>query len=442
MKKTSFSKHPLVVGTILLTLAGLLSRAIGFFYRIFLSHTIGAEGLGIYQLIFPIYALTFSLTAAGIQTAVSKYVAEAAVRNKTSSAGRPDRYTYLYAGLSLSLILSFLCSFLLYRFADVISIGVLEESRCTPLLQILSLTVPFGAVHSCINGYYYGLQKTSVPAGSQLLEQIARVGGVYVLYRIAVLNSTPFTVQMAVWGLVIGEIASVLYSVTFTRFRKSRQYFTAAAGQIFTMAFPLTANRVLINLFQSAEAIMIPGKLRVFGYLPEESLSVYGVLTGMAMPMVLFPSAITNSVSVMLLPAISEAQATNDRTYIKNAVKRSCFYCITLGLSCTLVFLVTGQWLGQVIFGNKLAGTLIMVLGWICPFLYLSTTLSSIINGLGKTGITFFLNLVGTGSRILAVTCFIPVFGLKAYLIGMLVSHLVVSGAAVAVLWKLVWKAL
>ena len=180
----------------------------------------------------------------------------------------------------------------------------------------------------------------------------------------------------------------------------------------------------------------------IFGYLPEESLSVYGVLTGMAMPMVLFPSAITNSVSVMLLPAISEAQATNDRTYIKNAVKRSCFYCITLGLGCTLVFLVTGQWLGQVIFGNKLAGTLIMVLGWICPFLYLSTTLSSIINGLGKTGITFFLNLVGTGSRILAVACFIPVFGLKAYLIGMLVSHLVVSGAAVTVLWKLVWKAL
>ncbi len=450
MNKNSFLRHPLIAGTLLLTLAGLLSRLIGFFYRIFLSHTIGAEGLGIYQLIFPIYALTFSLTAAGVQTAISKFVAEAAARSslgctkKTDGPGRLSRSpavcTYLYAGLFLSLLLSALCTWLLYRYAGVIALKVLEEERCAPLLQILSLTVPFGAVHACINGYYYGLQKTAVPAISQLLEQLARVGGVYLMYRIALEQGREPAIAMAVWGLIIGEVVSVLYSVSFTRFHKSPGSFLLASRQIFTMALPLTFNRVFINLFQSMEAILIPGKLRDFGYTNPEALRVYGVLTGMAMPMILFPSVITNSVSVMLLPAISEAQAKNDLGYIKNSVKKSCVYCITLGLACTLAFLLFGRQFGRVVFANELAGTFLIVLGWICPFLYLTTTLSSILNGLGKTTTTFLLNLAGSGIRIFFVIILVPLLGIKAYLWGMLVSHLAVSGAAAALLWRMIGK--
>lgn len=429
MRKHKLSSHPLVTGTLLLTLAGLLSRIIGFFYRIFLSHTIGAEGLGIYQLIFPIYALTFSLTVAGIQTAISKFVAEAVAQKR-------EGCTYLYAGLILSLLLSFLCTALLYLYAQPLAAHVLDEPRCTPLLQILSLTVPFGAVHACINGYYYGLKRTAVPAVSQLLEQVARVGGVYVLYLISVEQGTHITTKAAVWGLVIGEIASVLYSVSCTRFRPGGRSLAPALGQVFAMALPLTANRVLINLLQSVEAIQIPMRLKEFGYTSSEALSVYGVLTGMAMPMVLFPSVITNSVSVMLLPAISEAAAKEDTRYIKSSVRKSCFYCLTLGFCCTLGFLLFGRLLGRVVFANVLAGTFIVTLGWICPFLYLTTTLCSILNGLGRTTSTFLLNLMGCGIRILFVWFLIPAFGIRAFLMGMLVSYLCECGAAVILLRK------
>ncbi|MCI9151541.1 MAG: polysaccharide biosynthesis protein [Lachnospiraceae bacterium] len=429
MRKHKLSSHPLITGTLLLTLAGLLSRIIGFFYRIFLSHTIGAEGLGIYQLIFPIYALTFSLTVAGIQTAISKFVAEAVARKRESC-------TYLYAGLLLSLVLSFLCTALLYLYAQPLAVHVLDEPRCAPLLRILSLTVPFGAVHACINGYYYGLKRTTVPALSQLLEQAARVGGVYVLYLISLEKGRPISTEAAVWGLVIGEVASVLYSVSCTRFRPGIRTLAPALGQIFAMALPLTANRVLINLLQSVEAIQIPLRLREFGYSSSDALSVYGVLTGMAMPMVLFPSVITNSVSVMLLPAISEAAAKENTCYIRSSVKKSCFYCLTLGFCCTLGFLLFGRLLGRVVFANVLAGTLLVTLGWICPFLYLTTTLCSILNGLGRTTLTFLLNLTGCGIRILFVWFFIPVFGIRAFLIGMLVSYLCECGAAVLMLRK------
>ncbi|GHU41075.1 stage V sporulation protein B [Clostridia bacterium] len=508
---TAFSKHPLLTGTLLLTLAGLASRVIGFFFRIFLSHTIGAEGLGIYQLIFPVLALSFSLTAAGIQTAISKFVAGAAIGVKEGKAPVVARatigvkegkdslkdsllksvispLTYLWAGLILSLLLCAACTFFVYYYAEILAVSLFHEPRCIPLLKILALSIPFGGIHACINGYFYGLKKTAVPAISQLLEQIARVGAVYVIYSITIEQGGTVSVSMAVWGILVGEVISVLYSITMMRGRsdslenaKQKQMgrgMTRLANkktfdkqtilkqkiidkqglsrycpgialkmqgliafrQILLLSAPLTANRVLINLMQSVEAILIPAKLRTFGYSHEEALSLFGVLAGMAMPIILFPSVVTGSLSVMLLPAISEAQAKGDVPYIKNAVKKSCFYCITFGLCATLGFLLLGKWFGTVVFSNEFAGTLIMILAWICPFLYLTTTLNSILNGLGKTTLTLCLNLLSSGIRIFFICFLMPTFGIKACLWGMLAGDLVVSLCSVAALKRIVWR--
>ena len=101
MSKNLSVKRTLFTGTLLLTAAGILSRFIGFFYKIFLSRTIGAEGLGIYQLIFPVMALCFSLTSAGIQTSVSRFVSSEIGKQNPAGA----RF-YLLIGLILSVCLS------------------------------------------------------------------------------------------------------------------------------------------------------------------------------------------------------------------------------------------------------------------------------------------------------------------------------------------------
>ncbi len=408
MNIKSLRNHPLITGTLLLTLSGLISRLIGFFYRIFLSQKIGAEGMGIYQLTFPIHVLTISLTSSAIQTAISRFVAQAA----SSSCNSQDNGSlychktfcnercYLTAGLMLSLSLAFFCTVSLYRFSEFAAVHFLEEPRCAPLLQILSLTIPFAAIHACINGYFYGLKKTFVPAASQLLEQVVRVASVWLFFEVSIEKHNAISLNLIIWGMVAGEIAAVLFSVSFLRWKKRQGNRLLAVRQIFCMSLPLSANRVLVNILQSMEAVMIPGQLRQYGYSTSESLSVYGILTGMALPMVLFPSVLTNSVSVMLLPAIAEAQEKKDHPYILALIKRTCFYSLLLGFGCTLMFLLLGQWMGSFLFGNSLAGTFIVILGWICPFLYLSTTLHSILNGLGRTTSTFFLNVLGLGIRI------------------------------------------
>lgn len=436
MKPDSLQRHPLIAGTMLLTLAGVLSRVIGFFYRIFLSQKIGAEGMGIYQLTVPIYVLTISLTSSAIQTAISRFVAQAAVASRPGSrtSGGCNESCYLGAGLILSLSLSFICTYLLYQFAEPVAVHFLEEPRCASLLQVIALSIPFGAVHSCINGYFYGLKKTFVPAASQLLEQAVRVASVWLFFEISMEKYHAISLNLVVWGLVAGEAAAMLFSMSFVRLKKSRGSKWQAVQQIFFLSLPLTANRVMVNLLQSMEAVMLPGQLKLYGYSSSEALSVYGILTGMALPMVLFPSVLTNSVSVMLLPLIAEAQEKQERRYIINAVRKTCFYSLLLGFLCTAFFLICGKWIGSVLFSNELAGTFIVILGWICPFLYLSTTLHSILNGLGKTTSTFFLNILGLSIRIAFVLFIIPLAGIKGYLWGTLLSQICMAGGALLLL--------
>lgn len=434
-------RNTLIKGTVILTLTGLISRIIGFFYRIFLSHVFGEEGMGIYQLISPVMVLSYSISCSCIQTAISKFVASEPTTHDYKSSLR-----VLYTGIFLSCCLSLFCSFYIYHFSDFLAESILLEARCAPLLRIFALSLPFGALHSCINGYYYGIQKTSVPAITQLAEQFARVGAVYCIYYFMASAGTFPTISLALIGLLVGEAFSVLISVIMVFLRFSSKYLGnallktasvylcspskrvfATAKDILSLSLPLSANRIVVNLLQSVEAIYIPTMLQVYGLSNSNALRVYGILSGMALPLILFPCALTNSVAVLLLPIISEAQMSKNYSKIKKAVHKSILYCSLFGAFCTVFFLLFGQFLGNLLFGSASAGSFILTLSFICPFLYISSTMSSILHGLGKAGTTFLCNVAGLLIRLAFVFFFIPAFGIKGYMWGLLVSQLVIT---------------
>lgn len=429
-------KNPLISGTVILTLTGLLSRFIGFFYRIFLSNVFGAEGMGIYQLISPVLALSFALTVSGIQTAISKYVAaETSTRDYTAS------FRTLWAGFVLAMSLSAACALYIYIHADWIAVTFLLEQRTAPLLRIIALSIPMATVHSCINGYFYGIRKTAVPAITQLAEQICRVGSVYLIYYIFKQHNMVPTINFAVVGLVIGESASMVVSVVAILSRAHHVFpegiagrpvrtgslmaiYRRITGQLLQLAVPLSANRLVLNLLQSIEAVYIPNRLMAYGLSNADALGVYGVLTGMSLPLILFPSAVTNSISVLLLPIVSEAEASGNRSAVRRAILTSIRYCLLLGFGCTVMFLLLGRSAGRILFHSELAGSFILTLSFICPFMYIASTLNSILNGLGKTAQTFLYSVISLLLRLLFVFIAIPVYGIKGYLWGMLASQM------------------
>lgn len=463
-------KSTILSGALLLTAAGMLSRVIGFFYRIFLSRTFGAENIGIYQLIGPVMALSYSLAVAGFQTAISRITATTCASRGNSSgknagfdpsaqaAGRIRSYTVLAAGMLLSLFLSSLIAGFVYLNAEKIAVQFLLEARTAPLLKILALSFPVSSIHGCVNGFCYGRKSAGFPAFSQLFEQIIRVGAVFFLCSSFLFQDTAEAVKtpdisIAVVGMVTGEIASAALSLFYLLhdYRKEKRLFKAFQDNVFqkkrpsvpllfsellSMAVPLSAGRVIQNFLQSVEAIAIPDRLRMFGLTTASALSEYGILTGMSLPFIMFPTAVTSSIALMLLPAVSEAQALHQERTISRAVRRSTRYCLLLGFACLVFFLFFGPALGKFVFHEERAGSYLQILGFMCPFLYMNSTLSSILHGLGKTVRSFFYSVSSLLVRLWFVFFSIPVFGIKGYLWALLASQLLLSALQLFALRK------
>ncbi len=449
-----------IKGTLILTLTGLLSRVIGFFYRIYLSRLFGEEGMGIYQLLSPVLALSFSLCAAGIQTAISKYVAASVAKGN-----RKDSYRYLFTGLFLSLLLSVPCTLLLLMFSDFVAVHFLLEARTASMLRIIALSIPAGAVHSCINGYYYGIKKTMLPSSTQLIEQFMRFFCVLAADFLARKSHTVPHINAAVVGLVVGECAAMLISLLAIYFRFYREETGGkplygdtgkhalpgpsagafgisrfhAVRDLLVLAFPLTVSRIVVNLLQSVEAVAIPSRLCRYGYDSVTALSVYGVLTGMALPLLFFPNALTGSMSLLLLPMVSEADAKGNTDAVKNTTLKTIYSCLLLGAACTLFFFLFGPHLGRFLFHSELAGRYIRSLSLLCPFLYLCTTLSGILHGLGKAVSVFFVNVFSLSLRLLFVFFLIPAFGIDCYILSMVLSQLLSAVFYLFLLYKK-WK--
>ena len=437
-------KKTIFTGTLILTLSGFLSRILGFYNRIFLSNLIGAKELGIYHLIFPIYLLCFTLVCHGFETGIS---------NMTSKfhACHQEKNTHILLRFACmtALCLAVILSIFLYKTSGYLSKYLLKEASAAKGLRIASLSLPFVAIKSCIHGYYIGQNKSSVSAASQLIEQLSRVGSIYILSITVYIASAD--ASLAVWGMVVGEFTSTVYTVAAYAFTtRIRPFFRkillrrtvkktlressygeqdtptfTILREFFSFSIPLTMNHFFVTIISSLENMLIPFVLAYFYQNHGKALEIYGTLTGMALPFLFFPATITNSLSVMLLPTISSSYKQKKMMQIRRTISKSLHYCIVIGIFSTFAFLIYGNALGETIFHSSEAGHYVYLFAILCPFMYVAQTTSSILNGFGCTKETLYHNLLGVGIRIFFILTIIPVFGIQGYLYGLLSGYCV-----------------
>ena len=420
-------KNTLIKGTVILVLTGLITRFLGFYYRIFLSARIGAEGIGLYQMIFPIYILCISLSSSGIQLGICQQVSKDETKAKSS----------LFTGLLISLPISLACSFFIFCSSDYLATYYLNEPRCQPLLLLLSLCIPISTIHNCINGYFLGIQNATIPGITQLIEQIGRISVVYFIFTSlsSITSSSPKKLAIiAIIGLLASEIISTFYSVCSLYFdlrHKKRlpqkhkpSNIRKKVKELTLISIPVSLTNISLSLIHSIEASAIPLFLKQSGLTPSDAISTYGILTAMAMPFILFPTTITCAVAKMLLPIVSKAKSHKNFTKIRTLASNTIKYCSIFGILCTIFFILCGKFIGLYFFNSSDAGNYIIILAWLCPFIFVSTTLGSILNGLGYTKTTFYHNLFSALLRLSFVILLIPSIGIKGYLWGILASEL------------------
>ncbi len=421
-----FIKSPIIIGTLFLTFSGFLTKIIGFFYRIFLSQVIKEEGLGIIGLVSPVMGLVHCICVSGIQTSITRFVAASKKENSSSA------FTYLFTGTFISVTLSVFMTYLVFNYAPFISREIIKEPRCTPLLQISALSFPLASLHCCLNGFFYGCKKTSVPASSMIIEQITRVLTVYFLYSATLKTGANISLSFVCIGMLMGEFSSAFFSSVMLLFKSkkitgsSKKLLSFSKGiSLFSLAFPISLNRICISLISAVETLQLPAKLIASGLSSSEALSVYGIFSGMAFPLIMFPSALTSAASSLLLPSVSEAQASGNKSRIKKTIYLTLFICFLLGVTCMFFFFCFADLLGILLFNNPFAASQIRALAFVCPFLYLSGTLCSILHGLGKTGITFIFNLFSITLRLCFVLFIVPNVGFSGYIYGIICSQII-----------------
>jgi stage V sporulation protein B len=419
----SLYKNPFVAGTLLLTLSSLMTKFIGFFYRIFISRIFTEEALGIFGLCSPVMMLAGSICTLGIQNAITHFVAA----SKNNSAA--DGYCYLFSGLSISLLLSVGMTYLVYNNSLFIATNIIGERRCAPLLKICALSFPLASIHSCINGFYYGLKKTSVPSMSVVIEQLIRVLTVYLLYKITLDYDANISLSYLCLGMVIGELSSAIFSITMLCISSAAENLTQnkivslkMTSSIIKLSFPLSLNKIFISVVSSFETIQLPKKLIESGLTNAQALSLFGVFNGIVIPLIMFPQALTGSIASLILPSVSEDEASGREGHIKKIILLSTLFCFLVGIVCFVFFFVFADIIGEMLFKSTLASSQIRAISFICPFLYISGTLLGTLHGLGKTFISFLFNIICTILRVCFIFVLVPHIGFSGFIYGNLAS--------------------
>ncbi len=434
-------KSNIIKGTLILSAASILSRIIGFIYRIYLADILGEKLLGTYQLIFPIYVLCFTIYGAGMQSAISQVTATFSGRPDTSVDDKTSKHlkrknnltsnNILLTGIIISLTLALSLSVIINLNSNWIACHILMVPDCDIYLKLLTYLFPFCSISACICGFQYGLENAKPPAIAGIIEQFTRILFVFIVQGF--FSDKEICCQIAVYGLTVGEFFGFVYNIyslknktlknkTLTK-RKNKISFNESFKVLFPIFISLTSIKLTISLLHSVESIFIPAALVKYGYTMNEALSVYGIYSGMAMPFILFPATITMAISTMLLPAVSKAHSAGNKKQIKKLIRRTSYFCLVTGMAATVFFLLFGNTCANLFFHNELAGRYLTILSFLCPFLYLNMTYSSILNGLGKPHMTFVITVICTLIKILSLIFFVPDYGMIAYIFASLVSE-------------------
>lgn len=425
------SKKSFVSGTIVLMLAGFIVKILGFVYKIYLSNIIGAEGIGLFQLISPIYSLIILTLTSGISIAVSKMVAEQLACKHYINLRRITS-----CAMAIVFVVGIGVTVIMVLFVNPIVNYILKDSRTYYSFLFLMPCIPVIAIASALKGYFYGMSDITPTALSQIMEQVVRIALVMAMAVYFADLGLEYACALATFGMAIGEVSNLL--VLFIIYKNKKKKLPKDISkkglmrkreiifQLCKISVPVSVNRFIISTMSAVELILIPRMLILGGLSYQEGIEAYGKLTGMAMPLVLFPSLVTASLATILVPAISEGISLKKYKLVNHRISKSVQFTFILGFIFTFIYYNFSNQIGNLLYGKENIGEILLLLSITCVFLYLQQTLLGVLNGLGKQAINLRNTVVGYIIRICFVIFAIPILGLKGYIIGIVISLAVV----------------
>ena len=331
----------LMGGAAVLALGGIIAKLIGAFYRVPLTNILGAEGMGMYQLVFPVYALFMTMSTAGIPTALSRIVAEHKARGEGAKR-------YLVSALITLTTMSALAGVLVIALSSVLARWQGNEATAIGY-TVIAPSVFFVGIIAGLRGWFQGEMYMVPTAVSNVVEQVVKLAvGVGFAVALAPKGVTA-SVCGALAGITVSELVAALYLVItyFVRSRgKEKERLIPdrkEAGEMFKVAFPIALLGLMMPLGSFFDSMIIVNALKWGGASTALATAQYGLYSGPVNSLVNMPVVIIMSLAIAVVPSVSLSRVEHDVSAIVSKSRLSVKLVYLIGVPATLFFMVFGK---------------------------------------------------------------------------------------------------
>lgn len=400
------------------TAAATVTRLISFVFKIYLSRVLGAEILGVYQIAISVVATLACISSSGVPVTLSRLVAENSALDCRSKSD-----SFLSAATVLSLSFALLSCAAFAAFPSLAGM-LFSDERCVPVFYVMLPLLATTALYSCLRGWFWGNRNYGVYAATELTDEITKI-----LFSVLFLSGTLIAINVQeayAYAMVAGDVVVVVMLITLFFVCGGRVRRPSGFAQVVKSSVPLTATRLCGSLVSTLISLSLPVMLcRAAGLTTGEATAELGRATGMVMPLLFAPTAITGSLAVVIIPEFASMNAGKERDKIGSALSQSVkFSCVVSGFFFAL-FASSGVALGRLLYDDGTAGRYICVAAIAMLPMGANGLCVSALNSLGKENTTFASHTAGLALLLVVLFSTVWFIGVYAYFAALTVSHTV-----------------
>ncbi len=413
----------LLTNTLLLTAAAFLMKTVAVGFNVYLTNKIGADGIGLFQLISAVYGMAVTFSVAGIRLASMRLVAD------NIALGMRNARQIMRRCLVYSFVCGCVVAALLAGFSDLIGSRWIGDMRSVPSLKVLGLSLPFVAMSAALNGYFTSVKKIVRYTAVQLAEQIFKIIITVFMLKAALTHGLEASCAAIVFGISSAEFFSLCCSYTLYRLSLCRDEKGEKGSElwkrILRISLPDAVGSEMRSVLMTVEHLLIPIGLRKSGSDPQTSLAAYGVIHGMSLPLVLYPSALLSSLSGLLVPEISAMYISGNRTRINYMITRVLHLTLIFSIGTAGIMYFNAKRLSLAVYGNDSAFFYIRILSPLIPVMYCDMSVDGMLKGLDQQVSYMRYNIIDASICVVLVYLLVPVFSVSGYIIVVFVSEII-----------------
>lgn len=412
-------------GTLILTLSSIVVKVIGSLNWIFLSRVLGGEGIGLYQMGFPIYLMAITVSSAGIPVAISIITSEKLANKDYRGAKRVFNVSLRLLFIS-GLIFS---SALLFGAGWLTEHQFIRDARAYYSIIALAPAVFFVTFLASFRGYLQGWQIMTPTAWSEVVEQIMRVITMLIFADMFLPYGLAYAAGGASMGAGVGAFCALLVLCWFyARLKKRMQKEIEAQDdsapveaamhivkRLLSLALPVSLSSLMLPIGANLDLLIVPQRLEVAGFEVRHATELFGYLTGMAVPLVNLATIFTAAMTISLVPAISESRALNAYDAIRDKIRIAFRVALIITFPCFMGLFFLAEKVAALIYNAPLAASAIQSMSVGILFLGMHQISTGILQGLGHTGIPVINMIIACVAKIVLswILTALPDLGIK-----------------------------